>query len=263
VGEGLEDFHVEGEEVVLHPDFGDLVVRPGTVSVQGRPEWFSLINLIAYGGAAAKQSHMPAVVGRLGPVAFWQSTGADDALPFWNTNLISDSYLYLVNGEMKVELKEVEGSVVLGTYTGRTGDLMRVPKDVAHRTYSTNHKRRIVLALLEYDERWSDLGWIDDVEPADDLILAGLRIEPGPEVSTVRLRGANVTTDSSFLGRGARAILSYGGCLGHNEFEGGFSVSDGGDDMILKVADQTLRCPRVEVMALLKRVIAQLGEIGV
>ena len=261
MGDRSDDTQVEGEVVALHPDFGDLVVRPGSVSFQSRPELFSLVNLVAFGGAADKQSHMPSVIGRLGPVAFWQSTGAEDALPFWNTNLISDNYLYLVSGEMKVELKEVEGSALLGTYTGRTGDLMRVPKDVAHRTYSTNHKRRIVLALLEYDDRWDDLGWVNAIEPAKDLALRDLRIAPGPGVSTVELAGTTVTTNSSFLARGARAILSYGGCLGHNEFEGGFAVSDGGADMILKVRGQAMRCGRIEVMALLKGVVEQLEEL--
>jgi hypothetical protein len=106
-----------------------------------------MVNVIAFGGAADRHPHVPAELGRLGGVAIWESTGDNDALPFWNTNLVDDVYLYLVYGEVRVDFKELEGEGLLGSYAGPTGDLMRLLKGVAHRTFSTNGQRRISLEL--------------------------------------------------------------------------------------------------------------------
>jgi hypothetical protein len=242
----------------LHPDFADLTIDPGAAQITGDPALFGLVNVIAFGGAADRHPHVPAELGRLGGVAIWESTGADDALPFWNTNLAGDVYLYLVHGEVRVEFKEVEREQRLGSYVGHTGDLMRLPKDVAHRTYSTNGRRRISLELVPYDPRWASLDWVASVPASEDLEAGGLRIEPGAESTTIRLDGREMSTSSSFLLRGARALLAYGLHLGHNEFDGGLVVSDGQDDAVLKVADRELRLPYEQAVALLKGVILRL-----
>lgn len=245
----------------LHPDFAELAVDPGSAEVTGDPSLFGLVNVIAFGGAADRHPHVPAELGRIGGVAIWESTGADDALPFWNTNLAGDAYLYLIHGEVRVEFKEVEGPGRLGTYLGHTGDLMRLPKDVAHRTYSANGRRRISLELVPHDPRWASLDWVASVPASEDLAAGGLRIEPSAGSTTIRLDGREVSTSSSFLLRGARALVAYGLHLGHNEFDGGFVVSDGPDEAVMKVADRELRLPYEQAVALLKGVILRLETL--
>src|SRR5215212_8536463 len=94
--------------VEMHPDFAHLKIRPGTMAIEaGAPEGlFALTNILAFGGAAAKGAHMPAIVGQVGDVVLWESTGAPDALPFWNTNYTCDVHLLLMDGEVRMEFKE-------------------------------------------------------------------------------------------------------------------------------------------------------------
>jgi hypothetical protein len=249
--------------VPMHEDFAGLAVDPGVVQIADGDDRFGMVNVIAFGGAADRHPHVPTELGRLGGVAIWESTGANDALPFWNTNLIDDVYLYLVYGEVRIDFKEFVGEKMLGSYVGRTGDLMRLPKDVAHRTFSTNGRRRISIELAPYDPHWASLDWVADVAAFDDLELAGLTIDPGQDTSVISLGESRVETSSSFLLRGARALVAFGIHLGHNEFEGGFIVSDGDDGAVLKVAGSEVRCPHDEAVGLLKGVIGRLEALGV
>ncbi|MBA2390576.1 MAG: hypothetical protein H0V67_10025, partial [Geodermatophilaceae bacterium] len=129
----------------MHPDFGGLTVTPGESHVAAASELYHLVNVVAFGGAVDRPTHVPTELGSLGPVVFWESTGAADALPFWNTNHRCDVYLYLVHGAVRVEFKETEGEERYGHYVARTGDLFKMPKDIAHRTFSGDGKRRISL----------------------------------------------------------------------------------------------------------------------
>jgi hypothetical protein len=139
---------------------------------------------------------------------------------------------------------------------------MKLPKEVPHRTYSGNGRRRISLQLAPIDPRCESLDWVNDVTPFERLELDGLRIEPGPKVTGVNLEGMHVETNSSFLMRGARAIVAYGGHLGHNEFDAGFIVSDvlseDEDVVLFKIADRELRVPGEQAVGLLKGIIARL-----
>ncbi len=91
----------------LHADFGSLAAHPGEAHITDRHELFNIVNVIEFGGGGVERAtHVPTEVGAVGPVAIWESTGAADGLPFWNTNFQSDVYLYLVHGSVRVEFKE-------------------------------------------------------------------------------------------------------------------------------------------------------------
>jgi hypothetical protein len=253
-----------GEEPVrLHPDFGDLTVIPGHIDIRRNPELFRISNILALGGAEDMHPHVPTKVGQVGTAVFWESTGAADALPFWNTNLRCDVLLFCLAGEVRIEFKEMEGQETFGSYTGRTGDMMLLPKDIAHRTYSGNGKRRISLEIIEHDPRWDQLQWVRTVEPDLSLELDGLSASPGPAETELSLGRATATVDSSFLMRGARALVAYGLHLGHNEFEGGFVVADGTDDQgTLKVGSQQIKADEWRIVAFLKGLIDRLETLS-
>ncbi|MGH9093295.1 MAG: hypothetical protein ACRDZR_18230, partial [Acidimicrobiales bacterium] len=210
----------------LHADFADLAVTPGAADILRRPDRFALTNIVALGGAPDMHPHVPTKVGQVGTAVFWESTGAADALPFWNTNLRGDVLLYLIAGSVRVEFREMEGTEPYGSYEARTGDLMLLPRDIAHRTYSGDGRRRISLEIIEHDPRWDALGWVASVAPDPSLRLGGLAFSPAPDVTGVALDGTTAAVGSSFLLRGCRALVAYGLHLGHNEFEGGLVVRD-------------------------------------
>ncbi|HEY1831406.1 MAG TPA: hypothetical protein VGG38_14315 [Acidimicrobiales bacterium] len=249
--------------VQLHPDFVGLTVNPGHADIVRNPELFDVTNILALGGAVDMHPHVPTKVGQVGTAVFWESTGAADALPFWNTNLRCDVLLFCLVGEVRIEFKEMEGTGVFGSYTGRTGDMMLLPKDIAHRTFSGNGKRRISLEIIERDARWDELDWVGTVEAAPSLDLDGLSIAPGASDTEIRLNGATSIVDSSFLMRGARALVAYGLHLGHNEFEGGFIVADGDDESAtLKVGSEQIVTDRRQTVALLKGLISQIEGLS-
>jgi hypothetical protein len=245
----------------LHADFGDLHVDPGEIVGATRPELFDIVNLVAFGGAADQKTHVPKEIGRIGPVVFWESTGAADALPFWNTNLFTDIYLYIVHGGARVVLKAVDSDEVYGEYVARTGDLFRLPKDVAHRTYSLDGKRRITMEILERDPAWDTIGALAHVQPAATTTLGGFRFEADGDV--VRVTAGERTTEEprGFFVRGLRALVAWELHLGHNEFEGGFVVRDDGDDTVwLRLGDHAESFPPADVQALFLRLLADLGS---
>jgi hypothetical protein len=242
----------------LHDDFADLGVEPGVARISQRPELFDIVNVIAFGGAADRPTHVPTEIGRVGPVVLWESTGASDALPFWNTNYRTDVYLYIVHGGVRVELKEPEGDEVYGEYVARTGDLFRLPRDVAHRTYSLDGHRRITLEILEHDPAWSTIGRHAEVAPADDTEVGGFRFELGDEHATVTHGADTVRAPLGFFIRGLRALVAWELHLAHNEFDGGFVVHDDapdGDTVTLKIPGHADVVPSQDVIAVFKRLI--------
>jgi mannose-6-phosphate isomerase-like protein (cupin superfamily) len=164
----------------LHADFAHLKVRPGESHIVARPELFDLVNVIAFGAAADRPTHVPSELGRTRGVSLWESTGAADQLPFWNTNYDGDTYLYIVQGSVRIEFKETGGQEHYGYYLARTGDLFRIPDQVAHRTYSGDGRRRITLEVVPDNPFWSTIGTREIV--ADPSMRAGgfsFAISPG------------------------------------------------------------------------------------
>jgi hypothetical protein len=243
------------EPVALHPDFAGLTVNPGENNTTGAPEAFDLVNVIAFGGAAGRPSHVPATLGTLGKLVFWESTGAADALPFWNTNFQTDVYLYIVHGSVRVEFKEVEGDKHYGHYVARTGDLFKLPKDIAHRTFSGDGKRRISLEILEHNPHWDSIGTVA-VEPDPSGRAGDFRFTLGPDMVTIDYPGGQVRSPRDFFLRGLRAIAAYEMHLEHNEFEGGFVVHDHGPTVTLKAPGFSQTLPGLEVLAVVKGLLA-------
>lgn len=240
----------------LHPDFSGLTVDSGRSDVRSRPDLFSIINLIEFGGDADRPTHVPSEIAQVGPVVVWESTGAADALPFWNTNQRSDMYLYIVHGGVRVELKETGGAEIYGEYVARTGDLSFFPKDVAHRTYSLDGKRRITIEILERDPAWSTIGSLADVTPARRPEVGGFTFAIGDQRATIAAGGSVVETPSDFFRRGLRALVAWELHLGHNEFEGGFVVHDLGDDRArLSVPGHEATLPVADVLAVFKALL--------
>lgn len=243
--------------MTLHPDFGDLAVTPGELHISARHEAFDLVNLVAFGGAADRPTHVPAQLGDLGPAVIWESTGAADQLPFWNTNHDGDAYLYLVHGSVRVEFKETEGEQRYGHYLARTGDLFRLPRDIAHRTFSGDGKRRITLEVLPRNPFWATLG-TDPVHPDHGGRVGGFSFVAEGESIVVGWPGGQLRTPRELFRRGVRALVAYEMHLGTNEFDGGFVVADLGDDVTLKAGGHVERLPRRDVLA----VFAGLPEPG-
>lgn len=243
----------------MHGDFAGLHVDPGEALVVSRPELFDIVNVVAFGGAAERPTHVPTEIGRVGPVVLWESTGASDALPFWNTNFRTDVYLYIVHGGVRVVLKEVERAEVYGEYVARTGDLFRLPKDVAHRTYSVDGKRRITLEILERDPAWDTLGAMADVTPAASSDLGGFRFSLAGETVTITNGKSRVDTPAGFFRRGLLALVAWELHLAHNEFEGGFIVHDEGESVTLKLPGHAEMFAPVDVLALFKTLLTQLN----
>lgn len=250
----------------MHDDFAELSIEPGTSDLPADDPRFALLNVLAFGGAPDRPSHVPEQLGQLGGISISESTGADDALPFWHTNILGDVYLLLLHGEVRVEFKEFEKDSYLGAYFGRAGDLMKFPKNLPHRTFSGDGRRRISLQLAPTDPKWESLAWVRDIAPFDRLVFEELSIEPGPRSTVVRMGGQHIETDSSFLKRGASAIVAYGTYFGHNEFDNGFIISDAlatDEDLAqFKLGTHVLRCPREQAVGLLKGVIRALEGSG-
>lgn len=244
-------------QVPLHRDFAALSVEPGEMAVSGPVERFSLVNVLAFGGAEDRVPHVPTQLGELGDVVVWESTGASDALPFWNTNYAGDVYLALLHGEVRVEFKEPESAAGYGHYVGRTGDLLRLPKGIAHRTFSTNGRRRISLELVLRNPYWAGIGRHADVPAAETTALGGFDVAVGAEEVTVTTPADQVRTPRHFFLRGLRALVAYELHLDHNEFEGGFVVHDQGDRTWLKTPGYRESLDNAAVLGLFKAILAR------
>jgi hypothetical protein len=224
------------EPIQMHPDFAHLRVRPGemTLDQAADPNQFGLLNVLAFGGAADKGAHMPALIGRVDDVVVWESTGASDALPFWNTNYAGDVYLLLMEGEVRVEFKTPETDDHLATYIARTGDLMTLPRAIAHRTFSTSGKRRISLEIVKRNPLWERIGEHAQVSPISEDRLGGFGFAVEDDAVVVRSPEDEVRTPRDFFVKGLRVLVAYELHLEHNEFEGGFTVHDRGSTAELK-----------------------------
>jgi hypothetical protein len=248
--------------VQMHPDFGHLLVRPGemTLAPGADAEQFGLLNLLAFGGAADKGAHMPAIVGQLGEVVLWESTGAADALPFWNTNYAGDVYLLLMEGEVRVDFKTPETDQHLATYIARTGDLMKLPGSIAHRTFSSSGKRRISLEIVRRNPLWQRIGEHAQCAPLEQDRLGDFRFQRDGDAVVVETPRDQVHTDLGFFLRGLRVLLAYELHLEHNEFEGGFVVHDRDERVELKSRAYAQSFAPAEVIALFKGLLARWGN---
>lgn len=249
----------------LHPDFAGLVVDPGALHVTGPADRFDLVNLIEFGGAADRPTHVPAELGRIGPpgkpggVALWESTGADSRLPFWNTNVDGDCWLYIVHGSVRVEFKETTGDVYLGHLEARTGDLFRLPVDIAHRTYSGDGKRRITLEVMPDNPFWARIG-TEPVAPAEGGRVGGFTFAAGDPDVTVSWPGGSLGSPRETFGRALRALSAYELHLGINELDGGLVVHDLGEQVTLRAPGgyaETL--PGRDVLAVFRGLLPQVS----
>lgn len=245
--------------VKMHADFAHLTVRPGTVqlSTDAPPQQFGLLNLLAFGGAADKGAHMPAIVGQVDDTVLWESTGAADALPFWNTNYAGNVYLLLMEGEVRVEFKQPETDQHLGTYLARTGDLMTLPRDIAHRTFSTSGKRRISLEIVKRNPLWERIGEHAAVTASATDRLGAFSFVREAETILVQTPNDEVRTPRDFFLKGLGVLLAYELHLEHNEFEGGFVVHDRDREVDLKTRAYRDTFAPADVIGLFKRLSAQ------
>lgn len=221
----------------LHPDFGDLRVTPGESHITDRHELFSMLNLVEFGGAADRPTHVPAILGSCGPVQLWESTGAADQLPFWNTNEDGDAWLYIVHGAVRVEFKETRGPARYGHQEARTGDLFRLPPHVAHRTFSGDGRRRITLEVMPRNPHWDLMG----ARPVPDVPgerAGSFTFDLGaPEHAVVTWPGGSLQAPRALFLRALRALVAYELHLGINELDGGLVVHDHGETVTLSAGD--------------------------
>ncbi len=232
----------------LHPDFSGLAVSPGEAHITDPSGGYDLVNVLAFGGAVGRPTHIPTELGSVGPVVFWESTGAADALPFWNTNFRCDVYLYLVHGTVRVEFKQTEGDEHYGHYVARTGDLLKLPKDIAHRTFSGDGKRRISLEILERNPYWATIGTAAIV-PDESRVAGGFRFDMEDQEVRIDWPRGSLVTPRHFFVRGLAALVACEMHLEHNEFEGGFIVHDLGEQVTLKAPGYAETLPRADVLA--------------
>jgi hypothetical protein len=238
----------------LHADFAHLKVHPGESHILARPELFDLINVIAFGGAVDRPTHVPTELGRVGKVALWESTGAADQLPFWNTNYDGDYYLYVVEGSVRIELKETGGDVRYGHYLARTGDLLCLPGRVAHRTFSGDGRRRISLEILPDNPFWSSIG-TREIVPEPSLRAGGFSFAVSPEHVTVSANGTGYPLPRPMFTAALRALRKYELHLGHNELDGGLSVHDFGDEVELSVPGYSERLDGIAVLGVFQALL--------
>jgi hypothetical protein len=225
----------------MHPDFSHLRVQPGHLDIREQPELYHMVNLLALGGRAGLASHTPEIAGELGDIVFWQSTGAPDALPFWNTNFYSDVFLLLLDGDVRFEFKVPETDQTTGSLEAHTGDLFRLPRAVAHRSFSTSGKRRISLEIMQRNPFWDrdqppPYPTIEGVRPSrpDRHVLGQFTFERQGSEIVIRTPADTLTTPILAFMRGIRTLNAFALHLHHNEFEGGFVVHDFGEHVLLK-----------------------------
>lgn len=241
----------------MHPDFAAVPVAPGESHICSHHDRFHLVNLLTFGGAADRPTHVPAQLADLGPIVVWESTGAADQLPFWNTNFDGDAYLYIVHGSVRVEFKEPLGTQPYGHYLARTGDLFRLPRDIAHRTYSGDGKRRITLEILPRNPFWATLGQaIVDADASGRIGTFSFELD-GSSV-TVHWPGGSLSSPRDLFLRGLRALVAYELHLGLNEFDGGFVLHDLGEAVTLQANGYSETLPSAPVLAGFKGLLERL-----
>ncbi|MGH3245577.1 MAG: hypothetical protein ACRDOI_05085 [Trebonia sp.] len=238
----------------LHSDFAHLQVHPGEAHITANPELFSLMNVIAFGGAADRPTHVPSGLGRVGNAALWESTGAADQLPFWNTNYDGDAYLYIVDGSVRIEFKQTDSQTRYGHYLARTGDLFRIPKLVAHRTFSGDGRRRITLEIVPDNPYWPTIG-TRPVIPDTSLRVGGFSFAIGPDYVTVSANGTSHPCPRPMFAAALRALRTYELHLGHNELDGGLTVHDLGSEVILSVPGYSQQLDGLAVLGMFQALL--------
>lgn len=246
------------DDVALHPDFADLRVTPGRTEINAHPELFHLVNLVQFGGAADRPTHVPVELGRVGPVALWESTGADDYLPFWNTNEDGDAYLYIVHGSVRLELKRTGSEECYGHYEARTGDLFRIPVGVAHRTFSGDGRRRITLEIIPTNPFWELMGESEAVAADRSRRVGGFRFDVDSEEVLVSTDHTVTRCPRDSFSRALRALCAHGLHLGHNELDGGFVVHDHGVRVTLSVPGHSEQLDGRRVLATFRGLLLDL-----
>jgi hypothetical protein len=239
---------------VLHDDFADLVVRPGESHITARPELFDLVNVLAFGAAADRPTHVPSELGRTRGVSLWESTGAASQLPFWNTNYDGDTYLCIAAGSVRIEFKETGGTTPYGHYLARTGDLFRIPDKVAHRTFSGDGRRRVTLEIVPDNPYWATIG-TRAIIPDPSLRAGGFTFALSPDVVTVTAGGRVCPLPRPMFAAALRALCKYELHLGHNELDGGLSVHDFGDEVELSVPGYAERLNGLAVLGVFQALL--------
>lgn len=238
----------------LHPDFAHLPVQPGEVHISAHPELFGLVNVLAFGGAANRPTHVPVELGRVGNVALWESTGAADQLPFWNTNYDGDTYLYIAVGSVRIEFKETDGTTRYGHYLARTGDLFRIPPLVAHRTFSGDGRRRITLEIIPDNPFGATIG-TRPIRADSSLRVGGFSFAVGLDNVTVTAGGTKHPCPRPMFATALRALRKHELHLGHNELDGGLTVHDLGDQVILSVPGYSERLDGLAVLGVFQALL--------
>jgi hypothetical protein len=242
----------------LHPDFADVVVNPGVSSIVGRPELFSLTNVLAFGAAADRPTHVPIELGRAGSMALWESTGAADQLPFWNTVYDGDTYLYIVHGSVRVEFKETDGTERYGEYLARTGDLFKLPNEVAHRTFSGDGKRRVTLEVMPDNPLWALRG-TRPISVDTSGRIGGFEFAAGADAVTVTTPAGSIECPRDTFGRALRALSAWELHLGHNELDGGLTVHDQGETAVLSVPGHSETLDGAALTGVFRGLLIELG----
>jgi hypothetical protein len=243
----------------VHADFAELKVHPGESHITARPELFDLVNVIAFGAAADRPTHVPSELGRVGGASLWESTGAADQLPFWNTNYDGDTYLYIAAGSVRIEFKETGGEARYGHYLARTGDLFRIPEGVAHRTFSGDGRRRITLEIVPDNPYWVTIGTREIV--ADPSLRAGgFSFALSPDHVTVSAGGNSYPLPRPMFAAALRALRKYELHLGHNELDGGLSVNDFGDEVELSVPGYSERLDSLAVLGVFQALLEAMSS---
>jgi len=135
-----------------------------------------------------------------------------------------------------------------------------LPRDVAHRTFSGDGKRRITLEILPANPFWADLG-SHSVQPDRSGSVGGFTFEPSDSSVVVNHAGGSISTPRDTFMRGLRALVAYELHLGLNEFDGGFVVHDHGDTVTLKTPDHAETRPAAAVLATFKGLLERLTEV--
>lgn len=243
----------------LHPDFAGLRVEPGESHITAQHELFDIVNLISFGGDIDRPTHVPAQLGATGGIALWESTGAADQLPFWNTVYDGDTFLYIVHGSVRIEFKETDGTERYGHYLARTGDLFKLPNAVAHRTFSGDGRRRITLEIMPGNPHWASIGRQPvSVDPSG--AVGGFSFSVEPEVVIVSSPGGSIRCPRDMFYKALRALSQYELHLGHNELDGGLIVHDLGDQVQLTVPGYTETLGGLAVLAVFRGLLEQLEQ---
>lgn len=165
-----------------------------------------------------------------------------------------------MEGEVRMDFKEPETDRALGSYLATTGDLMKLPRAIAHRTFSTNGKRRISLEIIQRNPLWERIGEHADAPALEQSALGGFRFALEGDDIVIATPADMLRTPRGFFVRGLRVLLAYDLHLEHNEFEGGFVVHDRDQQIDLKSRGYSESFAPAAVIGLFKGLVARFGS---